>query len=111
MGIIGSTTGSNKAVRCKYISPILYTALDPIDSHNRGKAKEIDGRIHANRKLTIQIREKRKAPMAFDDKFDYLYGIVTTDRAFQIYYSKDIVLTEKIMKDDAELRRGVKYYG
>ncbi|RIA82808.1 hypothetical protein C1645_862040 [Glomus cerebriforme] len=62
---------------------------------------------------------KRKASMAFDDEFDYLYGIVTTasDWYFlmytpdRIYCSKDdyhIVLTEKIMKDDAELRRGVK---
>ncbi|CAB4392914.1 unnamed protein product [Rhizophagus irregularis] len=62
---------------------------------------------------------KRKASVAFDDEFDYLYGIVTTasDWYFlmytpeRIYCSKDdyhIVLNEKIMKDDAELRRGVK---
>ncbi|CAB5194332.1 unnamed protein product [Rhizophagus irregularis] len=62
---------------------------------------------------------KRKASVAFDDEFDYLYGIVTTasDWYFlmytpeRIYCSKDdyhIALNEKIMKDDAELRRGVK---
>ncbi|PKY60486.1 hypothetical protein RhiirA4_412727 [Rhizophagus irregularis] len=54
---------------------------------------------------------KRKASVAFDDKFDYLYRIVTTGRAFQIYCSKDdyhIALNKKIMKDDAELRCGIK---
>ncbi|CAB4390914.1 unnamed protein product [Rhizophagus irregularis] len=62
---------------------------------------------------------KRKASVAFNDEFDYLYENVTTasDWYFlmytpeRIYCSKDdyhIVLTEKIMKDDAELCRGVK---
>ncbi|CAB5210386.1 unnamed protein product [Rhizophagus irregularis] len=61
----------------------------------------------------------RSPSVAFDDEFDYLYGIVTTasDWYFlmytpeRIYCSKDdyhIALNEKIMKDDAELRRGVK---
>ncbi|CAB4381473.1 unnamed protein product [Rhizophagus irregularis] len=53
---------------------------------------------------------KRKASVAFDDEFDYLYGIVTiaSDWYFLIYTSEriycskadcHIVLTENIMED------------
>ncbi|CAB4445987.1 unnamed protein product [Rhizophagus irregularis] len=107
MGIIGSATGRNEAVRC---------------DHNRGKTKGFGSGIHAEynatRKFSPHKHEKRKASVSFDE-FDYLYGIVTTasDWYFlmytpeRIYCSKDdyhIVLNEKIMKDDVKLRLGVK---
>ncbi|RGB28761.1 hypothetical protein C1646_715275 [Rhizophagus diaphanus] len=133
MGIIGSATGRNEAVRCEYISPILYASIYiakritkkgiTMDPQFEVIGEEASGRVDYAIKKVIDINimqlessyhtntRKRKASVAFDDEFDYFYGIVTTGRDFQIYCSKDdyhIALNEKIMKDDAELRRGVK---
>ncbi|UZO29745.1 uncharacterized protein OCT59_023205 [Rhizophagus irregularis] len=163
MGIIGSATGRNEAVRCEYISPILYASIYiakritkkgiTMDPQFEVVGEEASGRVdYAIKKVIDVVNEeliaitegkqkdlvagfmqnimqlesshhtntrKRKASVAFDDEFDYLYGIVTTasDWYFlmytpeRIYCSKDdyhIALNEKIMKDDAELRRGVK---
>jgi hypothetical protein len=163
MGIIGSATGRSEAVRCEYISPILYASIYiakritkkgiTMDPQFEVVGEEASGRVdYAIKKVIGVVNEeliaitegkqkdlvagfmqnimqlesshhtntrKRKASVAFDDEFDYLYGIVTTasDWYFlmytpeRIYCSKDdyhIALNEKIMKDDAELRRGVK---
>ena len=73
---------------------------------------QLESSFHTNKR-------KRKADEAFKDYFDYLYGIVTTamDWYFimytpgRIYCTKadyHIALTEDILDDDEELRRGVK---
>ncbi|PKK60551.1 hypothetical protein RhiirC2_761679 [Rhizophagus irregularis] len=73
---------------------------------------QLESSYHTNKR-------KRKASEAFDDDFDYLYGIVTTaiDWYFimytpeRIYCTKadyHIDLTEDILDDDAKLRQGVK---
>jgi hypothetical protein len=126
MGIIGSATGSNEAVRCEYISPILYASIYiakritkkgiSLDPQFEVVGEEASGRVdYAIRKVIDVVNEeliaitegkqkdlvagfmqnimqlesshhtntrKRKASVAFDDEFDYLYGIVTTGRAF-----------------------------
>ncbi|RHZ59666.1 hypothetical protein Glove_362g73 [Diversispora epigaea] len=64
-------------------------------------------------------KKKQTASEAFDDKFDYLYGIVSsaTDWHFimytpeKIYCTKatyNVPLTEDILEDDTELRRNLK---
>ncbi len=129
----------------------MYTFQHPTLAITEGKQKDLVAGFMQN---IMQLESshhtntrKRKASVAFDDEFDYLYGIVTTGRAWlkalwhviffinrsyiltrvflclasdwyflmytpeRIYCSKDdyhIVLNEKIMKDDAKLRRGVK---
>ncbi|PKC63927.1 hypothetical protein RhiirA1_537427 [Rhizophagus irregularis] len=73
---------------------------------------QLESSYHTNKR-------KRKASEAFDDDFDYLYGIVTTaiDWYFimytpeRVYCTKadyHIDLTEDILEDDAKLRQGVK---
>ncbi|RHZ76320.1 hypothetical protein Glove_199g192 [Diversispora epigaea] len=73
---------------------------------------QLDSSYHTNKR-------KRTASEAFDDKFDYLYGIVSTatDWHFimytpeKIYCTKatyNVPLTEDILEDDAELRRNLK---
>ena len=73
---------------------------------------QLESSYHTNKK-------KRKASEAFNDDFDYLYGIVTTatDWFFimytpeRIYCTKadyHIDLTENILDDDAKLCQGVK---
>ncbi|RIA94244.1 hypothetical protein C1645_803641 [Glomus cerebriforme] len=85
------------------------------DSYNRRQTKGFGGGVHAKRGAARGFlpheHEKRKASEAFDDEFDYLYGIVTTasDWYFlmytpeRIYCSKadyHIALTEDILDDD-----------
>src|SRR6266480_6498443 len=126
MGIIGSATGRNEAVRCEYISPILYASIYiakritkkgiTMDPQLEVVGEEASGRVdYAIKKVIDVVNEeliaitegkqkdlvagfmqnimqlesshhtntrKRKASVAFDDEFDYLYGIVTTGRAF-----------------------------
>ena len=55
-------------------------------SHNRGKQKDLVAGFMQN---IMQLESshhtntrRRKASVAFDNEFDYLYGIVTTGRAF-----------------------------
>ncbi|RGB22330.1 hypothetical protein C1646_776273 [Rhizophagus diaphanus] len=163
MGIIGSATGRNEAVHCKYISPILYASIYitkritkkgiTIEPQFEVVSEEASGQVDYTIKKVIDVineeliaitegkqkdlvtefmqnimqlessyhtnTRKRKASMAFDDEFDYLYGIMTTasDWYFlmhipeRIYCLKDdyhIALNEKIIKDDAELRCGIK---
>ena len=125
MGIIGSATGRNEAVRCEYISPILYASIyiakritkkgitmDPqfevvgeasgwvdyaikkvIDVINeeliaitKEKQKDLVAGFMQNIISSHHTNmRKRKASVAFDDEFDYLYGIVTMGRAFQSF--------------------------
>src|SRR6266480_2094740 len=126
MHLIGSTTSSNEAVRCEYISVILYASIFiarritekriTIDPQLEVVGEEATGRVdYAIKKIIDVVNEeliaitegkqkdlvagfvqnvmqlesshhtntrKRKASEAFDDEFDYLYGIVTTGRAF-----------------------------
>jgi len=126
MGIIGSVTGSNEAVRCEYISPILYASIYiakritkkgiSLDPQFEVVGEEASGRVdYAIKKVIDVVNEeliaitegkqkdlvagfmqnimqlesshhtntrKRKSSVAFDDEFDYLYGIVTTGRVF-----------------------------
>ncbi|GET66877.1 hypothetical protein GLOIN_2v1634247 [Rhizophagus irregularis DAOM 181602=DAOM 197198] len=133
MGIIGSATGRNEAFevvgeeasgRVDYaIKKVIDVVNEELIAITEGKQKDLVAGFMQN---IMQLESshhtntrKRKASVAFDDEFDYLYGIVTTasDWYFliytpeRIYCSKDdyhIALNEKIMKDDAELRRGVK---
>ena len=125
MGIIGSATGRNEAVRCEYISPILYASIYiakritkkgiTMDPQFEVVGEEAPGRVdYAIKKVIDVVNEeliaitegkqkdlvagfmqnimqlesshhtnarKRKASVAFDE-FDYLYGIVTTGRAW-----------------------------
>jgi hypothetical protein len=122
MRLIGSTTSSNEAVRCEYISVILYASIFiarritekriTIDPQLEVVGEEASGRVdYAIKKIIDVVNEeliaitegkqkdlvagfvqnvmqlesshhtntrKRKASEAFDDDFDYLYGIVTT---------------------------------
>jgi len=124
MRLIGSTTSSNEAVRCEYISVILYASIFiarritekriTIDPQLEVVGEEATGRVdYAIKKIIDVVNEeliaitegkqkdlvagfvqnvmqlesshhtntrKRKASEAFDDDFDYLYGIVTTGR-------------------------------
>ncbi|GES96963.1 hypothetical protein GLOIN_2v1709121 [Rhizophagus clarus] len=133
MGIIGSATGRSEAFevvgeeasgRVDYaIKKVIDVVNEELIAITEGKQKDLVAGFMQN---IMQLESshhtntrKRKASVAFDDEFDYLYGIVTTasDWYFlmytpeRIYCSKDdyhIVLTENIMKNDAELRRGVK---
>ena len=126
MGIIGSATVRNEAVRCEYISPILYASIYiakritkkgiTMDPQFEVVGEEASGRVdYAIKKVIDVVNEeliaitegkqkdlvagfmqnimqlesshhtntrKRKASMTFDDEFDYLYGIVTTGRAW-----------------------------
>ena len=129
MGIIGSATGRSEAVRCEYISPILYASIYiakritkkgiTMDPQFEVVGEEASGRVdYAIKKVIDVVNEeliaitegkqkdlvagfmqnimqlesshhtntrKRKASVAFDDEFDYLYGIVTTGRDFQSF--------------------------
>ncbi|PKK78422.1 hypothetical protein RhiirC2_843500 [Rhizophagus irregularis] len=137
MGIIGSATeqeqgcalrfevvGEEASGRVDYaIKKIIDVVNEELIAITEGKQKNLIARFMQN---IMQLESshhtntrKRKASVAFNDEFDYLYENVTTasDWYFlmytpeRIYCSKDdyhIVLTEKIMKDDAELCRGVK---
>jgi len=126
MHLIGSTTSSNEAVRCEYISVILYASIFiarritekriTIDPQLEVVGEEATGRVdYAIKKIIDVVNEeliaitegkqkdlvagfvqnvmqlesshhtntrKRKASVAFDDEFDYLYGIVTTGMIF-----------------------------
>ncbi|PKY43619.1 hypothetical protein RhiirA4_457648 [Rhizophagus irregularis] len=50
---------------------------------------------------------KRKVSVVFDE-FDYLYGIVITERIYCLKDDYHIILNEKIIKNDAELRCNIK---
>jgi len=126
MGIIGSATDRSEAVRCEYISPILYASIYiakritnkgiTMDPQFEVIGEEASGRVdYAIKKIIDVVNEeliaitegkqkdlgagfmqnimqlesshhtntrKRKASVAFDDEFDYLYGIVSTGRAW-----------------------------
>ncbi|POG62850.1 hypothetical protein GLOIN_2v1691758 [Rhizophagus irregularis DAOM 181602=DAOM 197198] len=73
---------------------------------------QLESSYHTNKR-------KRKASEAFDDDFNYLYGIVTTATDWylimytpkRIYCTKadyHIDLTEDILDDDAKLCQGAK---
>ena len=119
MGIIGSATGSNEAVCCEYISPILYASIYkslrkelPWTPSSKLQAKQVDYTIKkvidvVNELIAISEGKQKdlvsgfmqnimqlesshhtntrkgKASVAFNDEFNYLYGIVTTGRAFR----------------------------
>ncbi|RGB37068.1 hypothetical protein C1646_757395 [Rhizophagus diaphanus] len=68
MGIIGSTTGRNKAVRCEYISPILYASIYiakrkelPVRSCRRRSAKTITQSIDVVNEELIAITEGKQS--------------------------------------------------
>ena len=133
MHLIGSTTSSNEAVRCEYISVILYASIFiarritekriTIDPQLEVVGEEATGRVdYAIKKIIDVVNEeliaitegkqkdlvagfvqnvmqlesshhtntrKRKASVAFDDEFDYLYGIVTTGMIFFSWHCAD----------------------
>ncbi|RIA88509.1 hypothetical protein C1645_826238 [Glomus cerebriforme] len=73
---------------------------------------QLESSYHTNKK-------KQKESEAFNDDFDYLYGIVTTamdwyfimytpERIYCITAGYHITLTEEILEDEERLRRGVK---
>ncbi len=129
MGIIGSATGRNEAVHCKYIFLILYASIYivkritkkgiTIDLQFEVVGKEASDQVNYVIKKVIDVvneeliaitegkqkdlvtgfmqnimqlesshhtnMKKKKASVAFNDEFDYLYGIVTMGRAFQSF--------------------------
>ncbi|RGB33696.1 hypothetical protein C1646_815846 [Rhizophagus diaphanus] len=135
MCIIGSAKSSNEAVRCSYIEAILLSAIYIVKDITRQRISlepqfEVVGKQNQEvlgiTQNVMQLgssyhtnKRKRKASEAFDDDFDYLYGIVTTatDWYFimytpeRIYCTKadyHIDLTEDILDDDTKLCQGVK---
>ncbi|CAB4414774.1 unnamed protein product [Rhizophagus irregularis] len=135
MGIIGSAKSSNEAVRCSYIEAILLSAIYIVKDITRQRISlepqfEVVGKQNQEvlgiTQNVMQLessyhtnKRKRKVSEAFDDDFDYLYGIVTTatDWYFimytpeRIYCTKadyHIDLTEDILDDDTKLCQGVK---
>ncbi|RHZ89982.1 hypothetical protein Glove_9g81 [Diversispora epigaea] len=73
---------------------------------------QLDSSYHTNKR-------KQTASEAFDDKFDYLYGIVSTamdwhfimytpEKVYRVIDNYHVPLAENILEDDTELRRDVK---
>ncbi|CAJ0637610.1 14686_t:CDS:2 [Entrophospora sp. SA101] len=146
MGNLGSETGSNEALCCEYISTILHASLIIAKRITKKKitlkpefevtGDEATGRVdYAIKKSDLtngymqnimQLdslyhtkMRKRKASEAFNNKFDYFYGVVNTamDWHFIMYTPEKIYcvkedyhlpLTEDILKDDRGLLQNLK---
>ncbi|RIA95206.1 hypothetical protein C1645_817052 [Glomus cerebriforme] len=138
MHLIGSTTSSNEAVRYPQLEVVGEEATGRVDyaikkiidvmneeliAITEGKQKDlVAGFIQNVMQLKIfhhMNTRKRKASEAFDDDFDYLYGIITTatdwyflmytpERIYCLKADYHITLTEDVLEDNAKLRRGVK---
>ncbi|CAG8626396.1 10682_t:CDS:2 [Dentiscutata erythropus] len=132
IGIVGSATASNEAVlddneaigRVDYtIKKIINVINEKLIAITQGKQKDLAAGFMQN---IMQLESsyhtntrKRKASMAFDDGFDYLYRIVTTasdwyfiiytpERIYRLKTEYHVVLAEDILENDADLRRDVK---
>ncbi|RIA89044.1 hypothetical protein C1645_738931 [Glomus cerebriforme] len=90
---------------------------DSAQHHHKEKSK-ILGIMQNVMQLESSYHTKQKESEAFNDDFDYLYGIVTTAMDWYFMYTPEriycasadyhIALTEKTLEDDEGLLRGVK---
>ncbi|PKY27410.1 hypothetical protein RhiirB3_443114 [Rhizophagus irregularis] len=124
MGIIGSAKSSNEAVRYSYIEAILLSAIYIVKDITRQRISlepqfEVIDVLNEELVCITEGKQNQEASEAFDDDFDYLYGIVTTatdwyfimytpERIYCMKADYHIDLTEDILDDDTKLCQGVK---